>query len=453
MSRREFLKGALAAGALHGLSPWTPLPSASWLAAAENEGKPQRWTAAEPPNQPIGVARGVLPGRVAWVHDPGVATWDGDTETGGWFEDRFVSAHRAEQMLGETLRLVTGAKTDAEAWQNLFRYHNRQRGRGDDGYQPGEKVVVKLNLNCCQRRVTFTQGFYNTPQVTQALLRQLVRHAGVRETDLILVDASRSVPDSIFDPCHAEFPTVRFEDRDGDEGRFRALPDLSTAVSFADPAAPDLDKTYLPQCLTAATYQINAAVLKGHSLAGVTLCAKNHYGSLYRENTGPSDTHRGWNPAHLHASITSTRQPLGNYNAIVDLMGHPSLGGKTILYLLDALYAAPHQSKLPEKWHSAPFGGDWTASLLASQDPVAIESVAVDMFGAEAGATLMVGDVDNYLHEAALAGKPPSGTRYAPAGDGTRLAGLGVHEHWNDPERKQYTRNLGTGQGIELVRA
>ena len=453
MSRREFLKGALAVGALHSLSPLVQSPALRDASAAEADSQPARWLPTEPPNQPIGTAHGILPGRVVWVHDPGVAGWDGDTQAGGWYEDRFVAAGRAEQMLRETLRSVTGTKNDAAAWKSLFRYHNRQRGRGDVGYQPGEKVVVKLNLNCCQRRLNFTQGFYNTPQLTQALLRQLVRYAGVREADLIVYDASRFVPDSIFGPCHAEFPAIRFEDRDGGEGRFRTLPDLASEVSFADPAATDLEKTYLPKCVTDATYQINAAVLKGHSLAGVTLCAKNHYGSLYRENTGPDDPHRGWNPAHLHQSITSTRQPQGGYNAIVDLMGHPELGGKTILYLLDALYAAPHQSKLPERWQSAPFGGDWTASVLASQDPVALESVAVDFFGAEPGATRMVGAVDNYLHEAALAHKPPSGTRYAPAGDGSRLQSLGVHEHWNNPERKQYTRNLGTGDGIELVQA
>ncbi len=142
---------------------------------------------------------------------------------------------------------------------------------------------------------------------------------------------------------------------------------------------------------------------------------------------------------------------MATYNALVDLMGQPHLGGKTILCLLDGLYAAPHQSVLPEKWQSAPFGGDWTASVLASQDPVAIESVAVDFFGAEESMTCMVGAVDNYLHEAALASSPPSRTRYAPAGDGKLLTSLGVHEHWNDASRRQYTRNLGTGQGIELI--
>jgi hypothetical protein len=29
---------------------------------------------------------------------------------------------------------------------------------------------------------------------------------------------------------------------------------------------------------------------------------------------------------------------------------------------------------------------------------------------------------------------------------------LGVHEHWNNPQDKQYSRNLGTGDGIELIK-
>jgi hypothetical protein len=143
---------------------------------------------------------------------------------------------------------------------------------------------------------------------------------------------------------------------------------------------------------------------------------------------------------------------MGTYNAIVDFMGHKDFGGKTILYLIDALYAAPHQSVAPEKWESSPFDDHWTASVFASLDPVAIESVGVDFFAAEKTAVKMFGAVDNYLHEAALAHRAPSKTRYAPDGDGKKLTSLGVHEHWNNPEKKQYSRNLGTGPGIELVR-
>ena len=31
------------------------------------------------------------------------------------------------------------------------------------------------------------------------------------------------------------------------------------------------------------------------------------------------------------------------------------------------------------------------------------------------------------------------------------LTVLGVHEHWNNPVDKQYSRNLGAGEGIELI--
>ncbi len=456
MSRREFLKSVLAAGTCGVLSSAVPAsaPRAARGAEAREPARlaPARWTPADPPNRPIGQARGLFPGRVVWTHDPKAARWDGDTQSGGWFEDRFTDPAMADQMLTRTLRQLTGAKTDAETWAALFRHYNRTHGRGDAGYRPGEKVAVKLNMNCSKRRADSAQGLYNTPQLTMALLRQLVEQAGVRQTDIVVYDGSRFINDSIFIPASAAFPDIRFEDRDGGEGRFPVQPDKRVALHFGDPATPDHGKTYLPTCATGATYLINAALLKGHSLAAVTLSAKNHFGSVYRENTGPRDQHKGWNPSNMHGAITVVRRPMGTYNALVDLMVHKDLGGKTILYLIDALYAAPHQSVLPEKWESSPFGGHWTASVFASQDPVAIESVAVDFSAAEKTAKLMVGAVDNYLHEAALAHRPPSATRYAPEGNARALESLGVHEHWNSPETKQYSRNLATGQGIELIR-
>jgi hypothetical protein len=63
--------------------------------------------------------------------------------------------------------------------------------------------------------------------------------------------------------------------------------------------------------------------------------------------------------------------------------------------------------------------------------------------------------VDDYLYEAARANDPPSGTFYDPdhATATKRLPSLGVHEHWNDPMERKYSRNLETGEGIELVSA
>ena len=50
-----------------------------------------------------------------------------------------------------------------------------------------------------------------------------------------------------------------------------------------------------------------------------------------------------------------------------------------------------------------------------------------------------------------LADDPCSGTFYDPDGDGAGLQSLGVHEHWNNAADKQYSRNLGSGNGIELI--
>jgi hypothetical protein len=142
--------------------------------------------------------------------------------------------------------------------------------------------------------------------------------------------------------------------------------------------------------------------------------------------------------------------PEGSYNCLVELMGHSQLGGKTLLYLLDGLYPAKHNEGGVIRFAS--FGNHWASSLFASQDPVAIDSVAVDFLRNEPNVESSVtGHVDNYLHEAALAGKPPSGTVYDPDGGGRPLSSLGVHEHWNNASDKKYSRNLGKPEGIELV--
>ena len=50
-----------------------------------------------------------------------------------------------------------------------------------------------------------------------------------------------------------------------------------------------------------------------------------------------------------------------------------------------------------------------------------------------------------------MAKDPISTTFYDSDGDGKPMQNLGVHEHWNNPRDKQYSRNLGKNEGIELV--
>lgn len=98
-----------------------------------------------------------------------------------------------------------------------------------------------------------------------------------------------------------------------------------------------------------------------------------------------------------------------------------------------------------------PFDGDWPCSLLGSMDGVAIDCVGTDLLTTEFPDAPDMPYSDMYLLEAAEAGNPPSGTIYDPEGDGTHLQSLGTAEHWNNADDRQYSRNLGRNEGIELV--
>ena len=153
---------------------------------------------------------------------------------------------------------------------------------------------------------------------------------------------------------------------------------------------------------------------------------------------------------------------MAQYRPLVDMNAHLGQGGKTILYLLDAIYSGRGWSGKPSKWRVPPFCTDpscapgsefWPASLFLSMDPVAIDSVGFDFLSQRTDWTevLQAEGVQDYLHELALANDPPSGTFYDPEHDGQRAHSQGAHEHWNDVTVKQYSRNLGAGGGIELL--
>ena len=434
LSHRYRWAAAAAVLAMAVTALWLPLGVTTEATAQEG------FTPSEPPNQPMGVGQGIHPGRVVWAYAPEAARWDG--QTGQWWDDANTDAGRVDQMVSGSLRSVAGQRTDKQAWNALFRHFNATRGLGKDGYRRGEKIAVKINANQDRGSEWGTARGMPSPHVVYALVAQLVNAAGVPAEDITVYDATRYIGDPIYKKVRASFPGVQFVVTPGmaKEGRLAAAPDPASPVHFADRALP---AAQLPTCVTAAKYLINLALLRPHTMFGVTLTAKNHFGSTYFADSGR------WTPAPLH-NYGSRNRPMGSYNCLVDLIGHRHLGGKTLLYMLDGLYPAEHNEG--RVFRFASFGDRWAASLLTSQDPVAIDSVALDLLRSEPRATQVRGNPDNYLHEAALANKPPSGTVYDPERDGKPLASLGVHEHWNNARDKQYSRNLGKKEGIELVR-
>jgi len=457
-------------------------------AFAQRGGMPQAdpFKPTDEANSPMGVAKGIYPGRVVWAQDAKATSWDGTT--GHWWDDANTDQKVVQGMTSRMVQDLTGRKNDKQAWDALFRSFNETRKLGNSGYRPGEVIAIKINCNqdrapewgapqvmpaggargggppnaargggdrgggppAGARGGGMPRGPLNglpSPQAVEALVTELIEAGGVRGEDIMIYDVTggRNVGKPISDRIRAntnkQFQAVKFlVGTDFDEGgRISATPDMANPIQFAK---ADLPAAYLSQQVNAAKYMINMALLRPHGMAGVTLIGKNHFGSIYFPNEGG-----GWSPRTLHNSVMRT-QAVGSYNPLVDLMGHRQLGGKTMLYVLDGLYTAEQNEGNVFKWAS--FGDHWASSLVVSQDPVAIDSVGVDILSGEPRATQLRGNADNYLHEAAQANKPPSGTVYNPDKTGV-LASLGVHEHWNNATDKKYSRNLGRKEGIELI--
>jgi len=378
------------------------------------------------PNEPLGKGRGIHPGRVAWVHSPGVATWDG--HTGLWVEDRWNNQQKADAMIPEALMQLTGEKSAGKAWNALFRHFNREHGRGNRGYRQGETIAVKLNLN---NAITHhdTIELNSSPFVTLALVRSMVIDAGVRQQDIVLCEPSRAITDSIYNKVHRAFPQVRFIDNIGGDGREKCeyYPDQITYSAENGKMARGLAR-----CIVDADYLINSALLKTHSGPGVTLTTKNWYGAtdinlLWRQN------------AHNNVS-QDKRHGKPGYKTFVDWMSHKHMGQKTLFYLIDGTYGSRDVNGAPNpKWMKEPFCGDWACSLIVSQDEVACDAVAMDIIIGEWPEFGSLNYCDEYLREAASIPDTPSGTVYKQDGKPLQQP-LGLMEHWNNATERKYTK-------------
>ncbi len=427
-----------------------------------------------PANMPIGQAKGVNPGRVTWVHDPDATNWQG-MGTGYWWQSSNTDQSRVNSMVADAVKWLAGESTETEAWDNIIRHFNLNRYGVDRPYTPGEKIAIKVNLvgcintpgagGCDPNTYELTTGiddkdwtnYHNTsPQMMVAVLHQLVDVVGAAQEDIYIGDPLSRFPNQYYDICTAHYPDVVYYDGEGGiPGHPRHRVQYS-GIPFYWSHKPGGNTDYIPQCYADATYFINIANLKTHEFwAGITACGKNHYGSLIRKPT----TGGYYN---MHNNLPGAIAGMGHYRPMVDFAAHDHVGRKTLVYVIDALYGGRFTSVdslyYPLRWNMPPFNNDWTSSVLLSQDPVAIDSVAFDFLLHEYG-TIPAGPsrsgAEDYLHEAALADNPPSGTFYDPnhPGDVQRSNSLGTHEHWNNYIDKQYSRNIDplNGQGIELV--
>jgi hypothetical protein len=436
------------------------------------------------PNQPVGTALGVNPGRVVWAWDP-KATNENCTnkfDTKDWyFTPENTNREVVSKMFSESVKKLAGKITLAESWDQLFRYHNIKKSQKNTGYTKGEKIFIKINqttsrgllsqndrnngnfipsiLKPEEERKKKDYGAVETnPNIVLMLLRQLVNELGIAQSDIAVGDPQNPTWGHNYTAWANEFPNVVYVDRlSANHGRTIIHPTSGELIFYSDKTQSD--KLY--DIIENADYMINVSNFKPHAIAGITLSAKNHFGSQSRDGA-----------SHLHYSLIAAYKKgvpsntgYHKYRVLVDIMGSKYLGKNTMLIIVDGLYGGGGSELLgPVKYFMPPFNNDWCNSIFMSQDQVAIESVCYDFLRTEWNGTYShdpsnneyntmpnVNGVDDYLHQAADHSNWPAGIIYDPDNSGKPLSSLGVHEHWNNTKMKLYSRNLGTGNGIELV--
>jgi len=440
------------------------------------------------PNSPLGTSQGIFPGRVVWMWDAdatnenctNISNNNGSIDSGdnAWFMEFNNDPLIIDSMLTKSITALTGEPVHADAWDKIFRYFNSQKGNGDLAYGAGQKILLKINATSAYGSISdnYFEGLRRNDNTSQnafaaetnpwlvlAMLDQLVNVAGIPEDMIYVGDPARNIYKWIYEMWYAKFPGVKYLGNDlfypelgvGELGREPVSVTRDDKMFYSDDGSvmPDAISDKLFTIFDEIDYLINIPTMKAHSTAGITLAAKNHFGSFTRQ----------W-AMHLHSGLMKNadnpeRVGYGLYRVQTDIMMHNLLSGKNLFMIVDALYPGEDALGVPEKWTSSPFDNDWCSSLFVSFDPVAIESVCHDFLRAEYNGPSVSESrpnwygVDDYLHQAADSSLWPDDVIYDPDDDGILITSLGVHEHWNDALNKQYTRNLETGDGIELIRA
>lgn len=331
-----------------------------------------------------------VPNRVVSVHDSRATNWD--YQTG--YHWQYIDQEVVNDMVARGVMALTERTNTVDAWNDLI------------PYQPGEEVVIKLNFNNagCSGYNNQMDGY---PEPVNAVIDGLTS-IGVPPGNIWITDPSRVVP-------------ARFRDRITNSGvqyySYGSCGDPNYhAVDYVDSDSPDAsvaqcpagDKIRPSQVFVDAEHLINIPLLKSHG-PYVTLALKNHYGSvIFRDNTLES----------MHAYFNQWGNTQGcdleRENILADINNNPHIRDKTRLVIGDGLFGNPYVNwDSVERWDI--FGNDDPNILFFSIDPVAISSVMTDYIVAERGP-----QDHEQLHAAAS-------------------LGLGVHEHWDSFENKQYS--------------
>ncbi len=303
--------------------------------------------------------------RVVHVHHGRAVTW---SRGGGYYRDA-VHVTIVQAMLDEAVQLLKGGDLTT-AWRRVFALS------GNDA----RKLAIKVSCNNSYTAAGCGNETDAIPEPAIAAIRGFVR-AGGRAANVTLYDATtsngaRAIPTWFRDRVLAAVPGVQFLDKaTAKGGTYSARTHVTWSAGYGSPPPA----TRIADVALKADYLVNIPLVRRHVGAGASLGYKNHFGSI--ENV------------HLLHPYVWNDYPTGS--VLADVLGSPSVPGdptvrslakKTVLTIGDLLLGQPckNYGLEPVPWQT--FRKEWPNSLVVGDDPVAADSVMLDLLAAEPAA-------------------------------------------------------------------
>ncbi len=339
------------------------------------------------------------PSRVVSVHNSLATNWDHVTE----YHWEYIDQDVVSGMVERGVMVLTGETNIVDAWNTLI------------PYQAGEDVAIKINFNnsySCGGGDD--EGIDAYSETVNAVIEGLIS-IGVTPDHIWITDPSRVIPDRFTERIinsDVQYYSINYS---CDHPNYHDVVYVDTnSIHVSYVLCPEGEKVRPAQVFVDAEHLINIPIFKSHGNY-VTLALKNHYGSALI-----GDYPRG--SSYLHQCFeTGSYCNRDSANLLADINNNPHIRDKTRLIIGEGLFGNPRTNwQETETW--AIFGNDDPNILFFSADPVAISSVMTDYIIEER----IISDIwpntqDHYqLHAAAL-------------------LGLGVHDHWDNFENKNYT--------------
>lgn len=240
-----------------------------------------------------------------------------------------------QKMMDEGMFALSGKKTTAEAWRNLF--------------SPKDVVGIKINPIAGKK-------FSTRPEVVHAIIIGLVA-AGVKENNIIVWDRFENHLTSAGYSLNKGSSGVRCygtEETAGyDKGSYYESEDDDPTLR-QETDTRSFFSNIVTQQVTAI---INVPIMKNHGIAGVSLCLKNIAFGVVN------------NTARFHPS------PYFCDPATAEVYAHPAVKDKVRLHILDALQASFADGPVDMKPRTI-----WKEErLFFGTDPVAIDRIGLDI--------------------------------------------------------------------------